>query len=110
MTDRKDDNNGRITCSRNEQYYITLIKPYYTYLYVNNMVNVTISVPDELKSLLDKHQEMNWSEVARQAWWQKVRELELLNSITKGSKATDKGVMELAKLIKKGIADWHNQK
>ena len=73
------------------------------------MANVTISVPEDLKKLLDKHPEMNWSEVARQAWWQKARELELFNQLTKSSKATDKDVLELAKEIKKGIADWHNK-
>ena len=73
------------------------------------MVNVTISVPEDLKKLLDKHPEMNWSEVARQAWWQKARELELLNQLTKSSKATDKDVLDLARVIKKGIADWHNK-
>ena len=41
------------------------------------MVNVTIAVPEELKKLLDAHAEINWSEVARQAWWKKARELEL---------------------------------
>ncbi len=73
------------------------------------MVNVTIAVPDELKRLLDKHKEMNWSEVARQAWWQKVRELELFNKLAKSSDASDKDVLELAKTIKKGMAEWHNQ-
>lgn len=73
------------------------------------MVNVTIAVPEELKKLLDTHPEINWSEVARQAWWQKARELELLNTLTKASKAKDKDVLELAKLIKKGMADWHSE-
>ena len=73
------------------------------------MVNVTIAVPDELKKLLDKHPEMNWSEVARQAWWQKARELELFNKLTKSNNVSDKNVLELAKTIKKGMSDWHNQ-
>lgn len=73
------------------------------------MVNVTIAVPQELKKTLDTHPEINWSEVARQAWWQKARELELLNRLTRDSKASDKDVNELAKLIKKGVADWHNE-
>ncbi len=73
------------------------------------MVNVTIAVPEELKKLLDSHPEINWSEVARQAWWQKARELELLNKLASASKASDKDVLDLAKMIKKGIAKWHDQ-
>lgn len=73
------------------------------------MVNVTIAVPEELKKLLDTHPEINWSEVARQAWWQKARELDLLNKLTSATKASDKDVLELAKMIKKGVADWHNK-
>ena len=74
------------------------------------MVNVTIAVPEDLKQLLDKHPEINWSEVARQAWWQKARELELLNQLTQSSRVSDKDVLDLAKLIKKGMVDWHDTK
>jgi hypothetical protein len=73
------------------------------------MVNVTISVPQDLKDLLDKHPEMNWSEVARQAWKKKAEQLELLDKITASSKATDKDINELAKAIKKGIEKWHDE-
>ncbi|HLD63177.1 MAG TPA: hypothetical protein VI875_04905 [Candidatus Norongarragalinales archaeon] len=73
------------------------------------LVNVTISVPSDLKDLLDKHPEINWSEVARQALFEKARQLEFLDKLTSSSKASDKDVNDLAKLIKKGIADWHNQ-
>ena len=73
------------------------------------MVNITIAVPEELKKMLDSHPEINWSEVARQAWWQKGRELELLNKLTTASKASDKDVLDLAKMIKKGMAEWHNE-
>ena len=74
------------------------------------MANFTISVPDELKALLDKHPEMNWSEVARQAWRNKVEQLELLNQITSGSKATDKDVEEISRKIKAGMARWHESR
>jgi hypothetical protein len=73
------------------------------------MANMTISVPDELKAMLDRHPEMNWSEVARQAWKGKVEQLELLNKLTMRSKATDKDIDELTRLIKKGIAKRHDE-
>lgn len=74
------------------------------------MTNMTISIDEELKTLLARHPEMNWSEVARQAWKEKIRQLELLNSLTAASKATDKDVDELAALIKKGIAKRHGKR
>jgi len=61
------------------------------------MVNVTVSVPDDLKRSLEKRGEINWSEVARQAWREKLSKLELLDRITAGSKAIEKEVEELAK-------------
>ena len=73
------------------------------------MVNMTIAVPDDLKRMLDRHPEMNWSEVARQAWKQKVEHLELLNRLTAKSKVTDKDIMEIAGKLKKGITRWHDE-
>ena len=73
------------------------------------MANMTISVPDELKAMLDRYPEMNWSEVARQAWKSKAEQLELLNRLTARSKATDKDIEELGRLIKKGIASRHDK-
>lgn len=76
---------------------------------VVKMANMTISYPDELKKLLDKYPELNWSEVARQAWRQKAEQLELLNRLTANSKATDKDVMEISRKINRGIAGWHDE-
>ncbi|VVC00826.1 Uncharacterised protein [uncultured archaeon] len=73
------------------------------------MVNMTISMDTELKKLLDKHPEMNWSEVARQAWRQKAEALELLDRLTANSKATDEDVMAISRKINKGIAKWHDE-
>jgi hypothetical protein len=70
-------------------------------------VNFTVSLPSELKKVLDKYPEMNWSEVARQAWKRKAEQLELLNQITAGSKATDSDVVEISRKIKAGMARWH---
>lgn len=68
------------------------------------MVNVTIAVSEDLKRMLDRFPEINWSEVARQAWLAKVKQLEFLNELTKKSRATDKDIEELSAKIKKGLA------
>lgn len=73
------------------------------------MANMTISYPDELKKLLDMYPEMNWSEVARQAWRKKAEALELVNKLTAKSKATDEDVEELGRLLKEGMARRHDE-
>lgn len=73
------------------------------------MVNMTISVPPHLKATLERYPEINWSEVARQAWGAKARQLELLNTLTSKSKTRDKDIEELAALLKKGIAKRHGK-
>jgi|TARA_Y100000294_G_C8326578_1_gene244882 predicted DNA-binding protein len=40
------------------------------------MPTITISLPNELKERLDKHKDINWSEVFRRAFEKKVKELE----------------------------------
>ncbi len=72
------------------------------------MVNVTVAVPDELKAMMEKFPEMNWSEVARQAWKHKAEQLALLNRLTAKSKATDEDIMEIAEKVKAGMARWHD--
>ena len=40
------------------------------------MPTITISLPKELKERLDKHRDINWTEVFRMAFEKKVKELE----------------------------------
>ena len=42
------------------------------------MPNMTLSVSKELKDMMDKHPEINWSEVARQSFREKLTDLEFL--------------------------------
>ncbi len=68
------------------------------------MVNVTLAVPEELRKMMKSHPEIKWSEVARQAMWEYARKLELLDDITKKSRLTEKGALEIDRTIKKGLA------
>lgn len=74
------------------------------------MTNVTIAVPNDLKSKLDGRPEINWSEVARQAWRQKLSQLETLDKLTANVNVTDEDIEELSKKVKKGVADWHDKR
>jgi len=71
------------------------------------MPNMTISVPDDLYEIMKKHREIKWSEIARRAMWEYAKKLELLDRLLENSELTDEDVSELAKKIKKGIAERH---
>jgi hypothetical protein len=68
------------------------------------MVNITLSVPEELKKSMDEHREINWSEVARQAIKEKTQQLALLKTIASKSRLTEKDAIELGGKINKAMA------
>jgi len=45
------------------------------------MVNITLSIDDELYKKMKKHSEFKWSEVARQAIEQKIEDAELIDDL-----------------------------
>jgi len=57
------------------------------YSHVVFMVNVTLTVPEELYKKMKVHKEFRWSEVARQAIEKKIREKELLQDLRDIAKA-----------------------
>ncbi|MEW6748690.1 MAG: hypothetical protein AB1295_03205 [Candidatus Micrarchaeota archaeon] len=71
------------------------------------MVNVTLTVPTDLKKRMDEFPEINWSEVARQAISRKIKELLIVRTITAKSKLTDADVKEIGDKIKIAIAERH---
>jgi len=72
------------------------------------MTNMTLAIPDELHRLMRKHKEVRWSEVAREALWDKVRKLELMDEILSKSKLTEKDSIKIGRMINKGISKRHN--
>lgn len=74
------------------------------------MVNMTLSIPEKLHRIMKKHSEIKWSEVARQAMWEKAKDLELLDRITSKSTLNMEDVMELDKIIKRGMFKRHAAK
>lgn len=76
-------------------------------------VNVTLSVPAELKNKMDSLSEINWSEVMRQTLSEKVRRFALLRKIddaTASSKLDEKDIEAISENIKEGIAKRHGLK
>ena len=72
------------------------------------MVTITLSVPKEMKLRMDEHPEMNWSEVARHAFDQKLKDLDFLHEFKSKSTMTEEEAVEQgrelnSKLVKKYI-------
>ena len=63
------------------------------------MPTVTVNVDDDLKERMEKHPEINWSEVTRQAIRDKIEKLELMDELTVDSELTDEDVDEIAAKI-----------
>ncbi|MEK6982010.1 MAG: hypothetical protein AABX38_03705 [Candidatus Micrarchaeota archaeon] len=71
------------------------------------MVNITVSVPIEMKTKMDEFQIINWSEVAREAFAEQINKLELLKDLTSKSKATDRDIEEISKKVKEAVRKRH---
>lgn len=71
---------------------------------------VSVKVPKSLKEKMEKHQEVNWSEVIRKALREYLSKLELADKIASKSKLTEKEAEELSKQVKQSIARRHEEK
>jgi len=69
------------------------------------MTTMTLAVPTELKEKMDTFPEMNWSEVARQAFMQKVEDMEFLRKFKEKSKLTETDSLRLGKEVSKAVSD-----
>lgn len=74
------------------------------------MPTMTLSIPEDLKKQMDVVPEMNWSEVARQAFAQKLKEWQLFQSVVKNSKLTEKDALDMGRKVKRGMAKRHGLK
>ncbi len=71
------------------------------------MTNMTLAIPEDLHDIIRKHNEIKWSEVARQALWNQARKLELMDKILSKSKLTEKDALEIGRKVNIGIAKKH---
>jgi len=63
------------------------------------MPTITVNVDDDLKDRMEKHPEINWSEVTRQAIREKIETLEVMDELTSDSELTEEDVSEIADKI-----------
>ncbi|MBN2127588.1 MAG: hypothetical protein JW703_04330 [Candidatus Diapherotrites archaeon] len=73
------------------------------------MGTMTLAIPNDLKQEMNVFPVINWSEVAREAFKEKIEELKILKEITFKSKLTEKDALELGKKINASIAKKHEK-
>lgn len=66
---------------------------------VLHMPTITVNVDDALKDRMERHPEINWSEVTRQAIREKIERLELMDELVADSDLTETDADELADKI-----------
>lgn len=72
--------------------------------YSGTVANLTVSVPEDLKAEMSRHEEVNWSAVVRQAVRDHLRKLAIADAIAEKSELTEADVAELDRLVKEGLA------
>ena len=65
---------------------------------------MTLAVPEELKKKMDTFPEMNWSEIARQAFIQRIQDLEFLRKFKEKSTLTEEDALRLGKEVSKALS------
>ena len=73
------------------------------------MVNITLSIPEELHKKMKIFSEIRWSEVVRKTLEQKVKDMEVIEEIANKSKFTKKDAEEIAKKIKRSASMKFNE-
>lgn len=77
----------------------------YTHVYTGDkMENITLTIPEELKKELRKHEEVNWSAVIRKALQEHLRRVRIAEVIASKSKLTKRDADEIAKKIDASMA------
>ena len=68
------------------------------------MTTMTLAIPPELKHKMETFPEMNWSEVARQAFMQRIKDLEFLKKFKSDSTMTEEDALRLGRELNKNLA------
>lgn len=68
------------------------------------MSNLTLSIPDDLRKKLDEFKEINWSAVAREAFVQKVADLEFLRKFKSKSDLTKNDALRMGREVNERLS------
>lgn len=73
------------------------------------MVNMTLSVPQEIYKEMKKYPEIKWSEIARQAIIKKIKDLKMLDKLVSKSVLKVENIDKLDEIIKAGLWERHRR-
>ena len=65
------------------------------------MANLTLSIPNEIKEMMEKFPEINWSEVARDSIKKKIAQLNFLKGFQINSEISPEDAINLGKEVSK---------
>lgn len=71
------------------------------------MANMTLALPEELKKRMDRFPEINWSEIARQSFTNRLTVLEELDDLLKDSTLTEEDAVTLGRKVRKAVSERH---
>ena len=72
------------------------------------MSNLTLSVSQELKEKMEEFKDVNWSAVAREAFMQKISDLEFLREFKSRSELTDEDALHLGREVNKRLSERYS--
>lgn len=67
------------------------------------MVNMTLSIPDDLYASMRRHSEIKWSEVARKAFEKQVKALDVMDELLSQSQLSEDDAERIGHKLKEGI-------
>jgi hypothetical protein len=65
------------------------------------MPTMTLSVPNDLYTVIKHHEEIKWSVIARNAMWEYARKIQLVDSILEKSELTEEDAAQIGKNYKR---------
>jgi hypothetical protein len=73
------------------------------------MVNMTLAIPEELKKKMNKFPEMNWSEVARTAFEQRVQDMEVFRKLRETSTLSEEDALILGRKVSAALTKRYRE-
>jgi len=74
------------------------------------MVTMTLAVPSDLRHKMEAFPEINWSEVARQAFKKKINDLEFLRKFISDSSFTEADALKFGREVSKRVLARHKRR
>ncbi|MBI2105116.1 MAG: hypothetical protein HYT90_06050 [Candidatus Omnitrophica bacterium] len=71
------------------------------------MSSLTLAIPDDLRARMKRFPEINWSEVARQAIFEKTQVLERMQGLLSHSMVSESEALDYGRAIKRRVLKKH---